>query len=1304
MASTSTSFIPKSFKYDVFLSFRGEDTRYNFVSHLYKALEQQGIQTYKDDEKIEKGETIDTQLFKSIEDSRFYIVVFSKNYASSSWCLDELVKIMECRKASEQTAYPVFYDVEPMEIRKQSGAVEKAFEKHENKEAAGKWRKALNEAGNLAGWESKKTTNGDESKLIEIIVDDIFQKICSGGSSVDGNLVGMETRIEALLSSIELDAPGVRMIGIWGMGGGGKTTLATTIFNQIYHLFEGSSFVDNVREVSKSSLSGLKELQKQILTDIFSDQNITVSSVSGGKNKMVQMMRRKKVLVVLDDIDCTDQLEALAGDPNWYKPGSRIIITTRDEQVLVAHRVGFIKNVTLLSHTEAIRLFNRYAFTKETQIQGHKELSRQVVEYAHGLPLTIKVLGSLLCGQNEPEWKDALERLKTIPLKETMKILELSYDALDADYKKIFLDVACLLKGWDKEDAITALESCGFHARNGLRVLEQRSLLNIDRGFLWMHDHLEEMGKNIVRRLNPNEPVKHSRLWIKEEIEEILANHSGTRATKCITMIAKKSSFEILMKGLANMKELRFLRMDSRFVWEDQVCNWNLPNALRFLKWDHYPFSSLPKTFQAKNLVGLQMRSGYLVQLWKDGEEKDFPKLRFLKFDGSDYLRTLDLSVAPNLETLILEECYDLEEVHFQVTPNLKDLRIHYADRLHMPAQCPELVNPKLNYSKLRTLHLGNTPNLEKLSLRNCTDMVELQIPAECPKLVDLELSNLKLTTLRLRITPNLETLSLDSRSDMFELQILSECPKLIPAECAKLVNLKLSNLKLTTLHLGITPNLKTVSLKNCRDMVELRIPAECPKLVNLKFSNLKLTTLHLGITPNLKAVSLKNCRDMVELQIPAECPKLVNLKLSNLKLTSLHLGITPKLETLSLEDCCNLVELHLPFQCLKLKNLSLNGSQLRNLHLGSTPDLETLSLAGCDSLAELHMPFGCPKLIFLSLSDTKLSILDLGLTPNLQTLDLKLCYDLVEISAPIGCLKKLVHLDLSGCRRFKSFVFNKIPINVTVGSLSELHLIAESIGTCPLHSDNDLPKLRFTCFYAESSVSPLGNLEKLLSFGLCACTNIESFSESIRSLRSLRKLKLEGCITEAPKDLNQLKCLEELVFRSTRIKHLPYNIFMLKHLKFLELRSCWLIEKLPEDLVKLECLEELYLTECIFLRDIPKSICEMKRLKYFHLPYCTLVEKLPEELGRLESLKELNIEGTGITRLPLSIFRLEVNNRCSIMLQVHFEKLRSSKGAKWKLLYVSGVSVTGKKLIHKKQENDFGKVLRMECEAGNRG
>lgn len=159
-ASTSSSSIPKRFKYDVFLSFRGEDTRKTFVDHLYHALKDKGIYTYKDDEKIQKGERISDDLFKSIEDSKFYIIVFSKNYASSSWCLEELVKIMECHKMDEHTAYPVFYDVEPTEVRKQSGVVGQAFAKHENEEAAEKWKGALKEAADLAGWELKNTLDG----------------------------------------------------------------------------------------------------------------------------------------------------------------------------------------------------------------------------------------------------------------------------------------------------------------------------------------------------------------------------------------------------------------------------------------------------------------------------------------------------------------------------------------------------------------------------------------------------------------------------------------------------------------------------------------------------------------------------------------------------------------------------------------------------------------------------------------------------------------------------------------------------------------------------------------------------------------------------------------------------------------------------------------------------------------------------------------------------------------------------------------------------------------------------------------
>jgi hypothetical protein len=84
-------------RHDVFLSFRGEDTRHNITAQLHTALEEAGIPTFKDDVNLEIGGEIGSELLKAIQMSRIAIIVFSRNYANSGWCLDELVKIVECK-------------------------------------------------------------------------------------------------------------------------------------------------------------------------------------------------------------------------------------------------------------------------------------------------------------------------------------------------------------------------------------------------------------------------------------------------------------------------------------------------------------------------------------------------------------------------------------------------------------------------------------------------------------------------------------------------------------------------------------------------------------------------------------------------------------------------------------------------------------------------------------------------------------------------------------------------------------------------------------------------------------------------------------------------------------------------------------------------------------------------------------------------------------------------------------------------------------------------------------------------------
>jgi hypothetical protein len=152
--SASSSSSTHGRKYDVFLSFSGTDTRTNFTDHLYAALNQKGIFTFRDDEELERGTVISPELMKAIEESIFAIVILSKNYASSSWCLTELAKIIECMKKTRLIVVPIFYHVDPSDVRNQRGTFAEAFVKHEERtkdNILDTWRAALTEVANLSG-------------------------------------------------------------------------------------------------------------------------------------------------------------------------------------------------------------------------------------------------------------------------------------------------------------------------------------------------------------------------------------------------------------------------------------------------------------------------------------------------------------------------------------------------------------------------------------------------------------------------------------------------------------------------------------------------------------------------------------------------------------------------------------------------------------------------------------------------------------------------------------------------------------------------------------------------------------------------------------------------------------------------------------------------------------------------------------------------------------------------------------------------------------------------------------------------
>ena len=144
-------------QYDVFISFRGEDTRRNFTSHLLAALQQNQIRAYIDNQ-TEKGKEVWPELVHAMDNSYLCVVIFSETFASSTWCLKEITHMVKFKKEPE--VIPVFYGVDPSQVRNQTGSYEKAFLKHEKKykqkkATVKKWRTSLKKAANFAGYDSE---------------------------------------------------------------------------------------------------------------------------------------------------------------------------------------------------------------------------------------------------------------------------------------------------------------------------------------------------------------------------------------------------------------------------------------------------------------------------------------------------------------------------------------------------------------------------------------------------------------------------------------------------------------------------------------------------------------------------------------------------------------------------------------------------------------------------------------------------------------------------------------------------------------------------------------------------------------------------------------------------------------------------------------------------------------------------------------------------------------------------------------------------------------------------------------------
>ncbi|CAA0300175.1 unnamed protein product [Arabidopsis thaliana] len=861
MASSSSSSLSLSFpssslcrtwEHDVFPSFHGPDVRKTFLSHVLKEFSSKAINLFIDNE-IKRGEFIGPELKRAIRGSKIVIVLLSKNYASSSWCLDELVEIM--KKESGQKVITIFYEVDPTDVKKQKGDFGKAFKKTckgKGKKKIKTWRKALEDVATIAGYHSSKWV--DEATNIEKIAADISKMLNHLTPSHDfDHLIGMSAHMERMEQYLRLDLDEVRMIGIWGPAGIGKSTIARFLFNQVSTRFQNSALIEDIKgsyprpclDVYKAKL----KLQKKMMSRMINQKDIVISNLGVAQERL----RHRTVLLVLDDVDQFAQLDALAKDVKWFGPKSRIIITTEDKRLLKAHGIDLIYKVDFPSTNQALQMFCMYAFDQKSPKDGFYGLAHEITYLVGELPLALEVMGSYFRGLlSKEQWSMEVSRLRINLNGDIESILKFSYDALCDEDKDLFLHIACFFNGKciKKVKEILAKKFKDLNGR--LYVLEMKSLISYDicrtgegkydfYEYIHMHTLLAQLGEEIVRK----QPV-HER--------QFLINHITTKAVERMYNLQFLSYYTYIGEMIGHQN----------IITPPEPLTFISPK-LRLLHWSYFPMTCLRFTNDLEFLFELKMTDSKLEKLW-DGT-KLLQNFKRMDLSNSENLKELpNLSMATSLDKLKLTNCSSLVELPSSIgnATNLRTLELAYCSSLvELPSSIGNLTN-------LITLNLTSCSSLVKLpsSIGNATNLQRLEL-AYCSSLVELPSSTGNLT--------NLEELDLSYCSSLVKLPSsignATKLDSLNLSDCSGLLELPSSLMDLR--------RLKFVFLKGCSSVVELPSSVE-----NLSYeesldldgwTSLVELPSSIGNATFLTKIYLRRCSSLVEL--PSSIGNLTNLQ-----------------------------------------------------------------------------------------------------------------------------------------------------------------------------------------------------------------------------------------------------------------------------------------------------------------------------------------------------------------------------------------------------------------------------------------
>ncbi|EOA33488.1 hypothetical protein CARUB_v10019665mg [Capsella rubella] len=925
--------IPSSqnWKHDVFPSFHGPDVRNTILSHMLREFRDKGIISFIDNN-IERGESIAPELIQGIRGSQILLVLLSKRYASSSWCLDELVEIMN--RKSGQRVMTIFCNLDPTDVKKQTSYFGEVFAKTcegKTDERIRTWKEALEGVATIAGYHLREMD--DEAAMIEKIAIDISHKLNLATPSQDfSRFIGMGAHMERMKSLLHLHLDDVRMIGIWGPPGIGKSTIARFLFNQFSNNFSLRLHMVDIKEnyplTCPNEVSVQLKLQREMLSKLLNHKANPITDLQVAQRRL----NDKKVFLVLDEVDRIAQLVALAERKQWFGPGSRIIIISENKEVLNAQGVDDIYKVGFPATSEALEMFCMYAFDQKTPKDGFIQLAYEVTYLVENLPLGLKVMGYHFRNMLKETWIKEIPRLRSCLHREIDGVLKFSYDALDDEEQHLFLHIACLFNYEEVEKVVEYLERRFPNVERQLMILCEKSLISTEYGMVVMHDLLIQMGRNIVRKQSPE--LEQRRFLIEiGDITEVLNNDAPGAIRSVIGIyinMKMKDKINIDDRGFERMSNLEFLRVEGILSHGPSY----ISPKLRLLYWNKFPMTRLPSPVKLEYLVEIYMPFSKLEKLWEGNIS--IRNLKRMTLDNSSNLKELpNLSTATSLKELRLNGCSSLKKLPFSIgrAINLQKLYLYGCSSLEkLPSSIVNATNlQEIDLTQCSSLvvlpsSIGNAANLQKLNLKGCSSLVKL--PSSIGNAANLQKLYL------------MGCSSLVGMPFSIENVIVNSCPRVSEVGCWTDAKDQLdfsgySSLLRIPSSIWNASNLKGLDFSGCSSFVEVSASiGNLHQLVFLGFKGCyKLEVLPVNVNlKSLERLDLSGCSSLRT--FPEISTNIEDLNLSGTAIKEVPSSIRTWycLEVLILKDCRNLLSLpQLPQSLQELNAVNCESLEIVN-------------------------------------------------------------------------------------------------------------------------------------------------------------------------------------------------------------------------------------------------------------------------------------------------------------------------------------------------------------------------------------